>query len=132
MDIDAHIHDGDLIFDRAILYGEGLNLFLGGDIRLTGYDADLTLLIAPLKTVDKIVSKVPLIGQPLMNEYESLITIPVAIKGPLPDPLITPLHPKAVGGALFNFVKETFKLPYNILRPHNIPSEDLPDSDEKE
>jgi hypothetical protein len=117
LDADAHINQDYLIFDRAILHGEGLNLFLQGDIHISDYDSDLTLLIAPFKTFDKIVSKVPLIGQSLMSEYDSLVAIPVAIKGPLPEPLITPLHLKAVSGALLNVFKETLKLPYNILKP---------------
>ena len=122
MDIDTHIDHNNLIFDRAILHGEGLNLFLQGDIHLDDYDADLTLLIAPFKSFDSFVSKVPLIGQPIMSEYDSLVAIPVAIKGSLPDPIITPLHLEAVSGALFNVVKETFKLPYNILKPNEIPT----------
>ena len=122
MNIDTHIDENNLIFDRAILHGEGLNLFLQGDIHLDDYDADLTLLIAPFKSFDTLVSKVPLIGQPLMSEYDSLVAIPVAIKGPLPDPEIKPLQLKAVSGALFNIVKETFKLPYNILKPNEIPT----------
>ena len=122
MNIDTHIDHNNLIFDRAILHGEGLNLFLQGDIHLDDYDADLTLLIAPFKSFDSFVSKVPLIGQPIMSEYDSLVAIPVAIKGSLPDPIITPLHLEAVSGALFNVVKETFKLPYNILKPNEIPT----------
>ena len=115
MNIDTHIHANNLIFDRAILHGEGLNLFLNGEIHLDKFDADLTLLVAPFKSFDTLVSKVPLIGKPIMGCYDSLLAVPVAIRGPLPDPLITPLDPKAVSGTLFNFVKETFKLPYNIL-----------------
>ena len=122
MDIDTHIDKNSLTFDRAILHGEGLNLFLQGDVHLDDYDADLTLLIAPFKSFDSFVSKVPLIGQSIMSEYDSLVAIPVAIKGSLPDPTITPLHLEAVSGALFNVVKETLKLPYNILKPNEIPT----------
>jgi hypothetical protein len=117
LDIDTHINENYLIFDRAILHGEGLNLFLQGDVHLADYDADLTLLIAPFKTFDTLVSKVPIVGQSLMSEYDSLVAIPVSIKGTLPDPVITPLQFKAVSDSLFNVVKETFKLPYNILKP---------------
>jgi uncharacterized protein YhdP len=124
MDIDTHIHENNLHFDRAILHGEGLNLFLQGEVHLDDYDADMTLLIAPFKTFDTLVFKVPLIGQTLMSEYDSLLAIPVAIKGPLPDPHITPLHLEAVSGALFNIVKKTFKLPYNIFIPHEKPLKD--------
>ncbi|KPK28775.1 MAG: hypothetical protein AMJ61_01170 [Desulfobacterales bacterium SG8_35_2] len=117
MDIDTHIHANNLILDRAIIRGEGLNLFARGEIHLDDYDADLTLLIAPFKTFDTIVSKVPIIGQPVSGEYGSRMSIPVAVKGPIADPIITPMHPEAVGDAFFNLLKDAFMLPYNILKP---------------
>jgi AsmA-like C-terminal region len=115
MTIDTHIEDNNLIVDRAIIRGEGLNLFARGHIDLADYDADLALLVAPFKTFDTIISKVPIIGGPIMGEYGSRVNIPVAIKGPISDPIITPLHPEAVGEALLNIVKDTFLLPYNII-----------------
>jgi hypothetical protein len=84
---------------------------------LDDYDADLTLLIAPFKTIGTIVSKVPLLGQPIMGEYGSRVSIPVAVKGSLTDPAITPLHPEALGDAVFNLIKDTFMLPFNIIEP---------------
>jgi len=130
LDIDTHISENYLFFDRTILHGEGLNLFLQGDLHLADYDSDMTLLIAPFKSFDTLVSKVPVIGKPLMSEYKSLLAIPVAIKGPLADPFITPLHPEAVSGALFNVVKGTLKLPYNILKPKK--KEETPDKTKTE
>jgi hypothetical protein len=132
LDIDTHINENYLFFDRAMLHGEGLNLFLQGDVHLTDYDSDMTLLIAPFKTFDTLVSIVPVIGKPLMSEYNSLLAIPVAIKGPLADPFITPLHPEAVSGALFNVVKGTLKLPYNILKPKKEDKEPDETNTEKE
>ena len=129
MFIDTHIQENNLIFDRGILYGEGLNLFLNGGIHLDDYDADLTLLIAPFKSFDTLFSKVPFIGQEIMSEYDSLVAIPVAIEGQWPDPTITPLHLESVGGTLVNIVKETFKLPYNILTPYEKPLKDPKDPD---
>ena len=115
MDIDMHIKANNLVFDRAIIRGEGLNLFGRGEIHMDDYDADLTLLIAPFKTLGGIVSKVPLLGQPIMGEHGSRISIPVAVKGSITDPVITPLHPEALGDAFFNLIKDTFMLPINIL-----------------
>jgi hypothetical protein len=117
MVIDTHIHENNLIVDRAIIRGEGLNLFARGEIHLDDYDADLTLLIAPFKTFDTIISKVPFIGQPLAGDYGSRMSIPVAVKGPMADPIITPMHPEAVGDVFLNLLKDTFMLPYNILNP---------------
>ncbi|MGW8161353.1 MAG: hypothetical protein ACWGN1_03815, partial [Desulfobulbales bacterium] len=117
MDIDTHIEDNNLIIDRAIIQGEGLNLFAQGKMHMDDYDADLTLLIAPFKTLDAIISKVPIIGKSVVGESGSRVSIPVAIKGPIADPNITPLHPGAISETLLNLVKDTFMLPYNILKP---------------
>ncbi len=117
MDIDTHIQANNLIFDRAIIRGEGLNLFARGEIHLDDYDADLTLLVAPFKTFDTVVSKIPIFGQPVTGADGSVVSIPVAVKGPIADPTITPLHPEALGDAVFNLLKGTFMLPYNILKP---------------
>jgi hypothetical protein len=124
MDIDTHIKANNLIFDRAIIRGEGLNLFARGEVHLDDYDADMTLLIAPFKTFDTMVSKVPIIGQPVTGADGSMVSIPVAIKGPVADPNITPLHPEALGDAVFNILKGTFMLPYNIFNPQEKPEKE--------
>jgi len=116
LDIDSHIDANNLIFDRAIIRGEGLNLFYHGELHLDDYDLDLTLLIAPLKTFDTMISKVPIIGHPVMDKYESVITIPVAVKGPIDDPVITPLHPSAIGDKILDLVRDTILMPYTILK----------------
>ena len=45
------------------------------------------------------------------------MSIPVAVRGPLADPIITPMHPEAVSQTFLNLIKDTFMLPYNILKP---------------
>jgi hypothetical protein len=90
MDIDMHVKDDHLLFDRAIIRGEGLNLFgrglFGrGTIRMTDYEVDMTLLVAPFKTFSNLISKVPLIGEPIMGEYGSRISVPVGVKGPIAE-----------------------------------------------
>jgi hypothetical protein len=121
MDLDTHINADNLIFDRAIIRGEGLNLFYHGELHLDDYDLDLTLFIAPLKTFDTMISKVPIIGQPVMDKYESVVTIPVAVKGPIGNPVITPLHPSAIGDKILNLVRDTLLMPYTILQQDENP-----------
>ena len=115
MDVDMHVKDDRFVFDRAIIRGEGLNLFGRGEIAMDNYDLDMTLLVAPFKTFGNLISKVPLVGEPLMGEYGSRISIPVAIKGPVAEPEVTPLHPEAVSREFFDLVKDTLMLPYTIL-----------------
>ena len=52
---------------------------------------DVTLLVAPLNTVDAVVSRLPVIGSVLGG---SLVSIPVKVSGNWGDPKVTPLPPR--------------------------------------
>ena len=117
MDIKGNIKDNNLIIDHAIIKGEGLNLFGSGKIDLDDMDSDMTVLVAPLKTIDTIVSKVPLLGKAIGGKDAAIVAFPVKIKGQINDPKVTVLSPDAIGGAMIDLVKNTLMLPFHILSP---------------
>ncbi len=117
LDLQADIKDNQLVIRKAVIKGEGLNLFARGKLDLATYDADLTVLIAPFKTLDAIISMVPIIGRAIGGKNGTLITIPVGVKGPIKNPTVTLLPPSAIGEGLLNVVKDTLLLPFNILSP---------------
>jgi len=75
---------------------------------------DLELLVAPLKTVDRVIRHIPLLGDILGG---SLVSIPFHVKGPVNDPQVTPLPPAAVGAGLLRIAREVLRLPVRILQP---------------
>jgi len=83
-----------------------------GTIDVLAGTIDVTLLAAPLKTVDKVVSRIPILGGIVGG---SLLTIPVKVKGPLRDPSVTPLDPSAVGDGLLRVMTRIVKLPVRLL-----------------
>ncbi|RPI54914.1 MAG: hypothetical protein EHM49_02570, partial [Deltaproteobacteria bacterium] len=117
MDIKGTIKDNNLIIDYAIIKGKGLNLFGSGTIDLDHMDADMIILVAPLKTIDTMVSKVPLIGKAIGGKGAAIVAFPIKIKGQIKDPEVTVLSPDAVGGAMIDLVKNTLMLPFHILSP---------------
>jgi hypothetical protein len=117
MDIKGYIKDNNLIIDYAIIKGKGLNFFGSGTIDLDHMDADMTVLVAPLKTIDVIISKVPLLGKVIGGKDAAVVAFPVKIKGKIKDPEVTALSPDAVGGAMVDLVKNTLMLPFQILSP---------------
>ncbi|MEA1992660.1 MAG: AsmA-like C-terminal domain-containing protein [Thermodesulfobacteriota bacterium] len=117
MDIKGIIKDNNLIIDHAIIKGKGLNLFGRGKIDLDDMDADMIVLVAPLKTIDTIVSKVPLLGKAIGGKDAAIVAFPVKIKGQIKDPEVTVLSPDTVGGAMIDLVKNTLMLPFHILSP---------------
>ncbi|OGQ87207.1 MAG: hypothetical protein A2512_09465 [Deltaproteobacteria bacterium RIFOXYD12_FULL_56_24] len=127
--IKAHVKENELVIDEAVIRGEGLNLFARGKMNLATFDLDVVVLISPFKTLDAIVSKVPLVGRVIGGETATLITFPVGVTGRATDPQVTPLPPSAVGEGLVNIIKRTLLLPFYILSP--ILPEEAPEPEKK-
>ena len=117
MDIKCNVKDDNLIIDHAIIKGKGLNLFGSGKIDLDDMDSDMIVMVAPLKTIDTIVSKVPLLGKAVGGKDAAIVAFPVKIKGQIKDPEVTVLSPDAVSEAMIDLVKNTLMLPFRILSP---------------
>lgn len=121
MDLEAKVAHDHLDFKKAVVRGEGLNLFASGKLDLSSFQTDLTVLIEPFKTIDALVSSVPLIG-PLIGRViggknATLVTVPVGVTGPVSDPSVMVLSPEAVGQSILSRVKDTITLPYTLLSP---------------
>ncbi|MBA3002956.1 MAG: AsmA family protein [Desulfurivibrio sp.] len=113
----AYVKENELIIDEAVIRGEGLNLFAKGKMNLSTFDLDVVVMISPFKTLDAIVSKVPLVGRVIGGETATLVTFPVGVTGKASDPQVTLLPPSAVGEGLLNIVKRTLLLPFHVLSP---------------
>jgi hypothetical protein len=117
LDLKTVIRDNRLFITKCVIKGEGLNLFAKGDMGLDTLDADFTVLVAPLKTIDAILGRIPLVGRAIGGKDAALVTIPVGIKGNIEDPQVTLLPPQAVSEGIVSLVQETLKLPFSILSP---------------
>ena len=117
LDFEAEIKDNQLIINKAVVKGKGLNLFARGKMDLASYETDVTVLIAPFKTLDAIVSNIPLLGRVIGGKNATLVTIPVKVTGPITNPNVVPLAPAAIGEGLINIVKDAVLLPFTILDP---------------
>ncbi len=110
----ADIQQGKIIINEMIVDGDSMNIVCQGYVDLANSQMDVTALIAPLKTIDFIIKKTPILRDILGG---SLISIPVGIKGRLENPNVTPLPPSAVGEGLLGIVKRTLQLPVKIIQP---------------
>jgi len=109
----AEINEGKLRFNEILLDGNALKITGQGVIALDTRQADITLLAAPLKTIDRIVNKIPIINYIAGG---SLITIPLQLTGPLTDINVKPIRPSAVGEGLVKIMERTLKAPFKIVR----------------
>ncbi len=117
LDFEAKVKDNRLIINNAKIRGKGLNLFGRGEMDLTTFETDFTVMIAPFKTIDTIISHIPVLGRVIGGKNATLITIPVKVTGPFNNPNVVPLAPSAIGEGFLNIVKETLLLPFTILSP---------------
>lgn len=106
--------------DREMLYlndismkGPTMNLAGVGEIDLDNQSIKAKFLIAPLKTVNRILSYVPIVG----NILEDVVSVPIQVEGPLEDPEVTPLAPSAISAQLKNVFSKTLNVPAELIRP---------------
>jgi AsmA-like C-terminal region len=114
MTISADLEDSRLVMRECSIDGVSMGIACEGDIDLSAKKMDLVVLVAPFKTVDRIVKLLPLIKHILGGK---LISIPFRAKGNLMDPQVIPLHPMAVGSGVLGILERTLKLPITIIQP---------------
>ncbi|WP_319404888.1 AsmA-like C-terminal domain-containing protein [uncultured Desulfosarcina sp.] len=109
----ADIGEGKLQFSEILLDGNSLKITGQGTIALDTRETDFSLLAAPLKTIDRIVNKIPIVNYIAGG---SLISIPLHVTGPLADIKVTPMSPLAVGEGLLNLMGRTLKAPFKLVQ----------------
>jgi hypothetical protein len=110
----AEIKGGKLLMQECSIDGVSMGIACEGKIDFAEKKINLTVLVAPFKTVDRIVDIIPLVGHVLGGH---LISIPFQAKGDLKDPTVLPLPPKAVGSGVLGILERTLKLPITIIQP---------------
>jgi hypothetical protein len=110
----GQVEAGRLTLEEAVINGASVGLAAIGTVDFNTRQVDLTVLVAPLKTVDSIVSRIPVLGDLLGG---SLITIPVAVTGPVDDPMVVPLAPSAVGSGMVRALRRAYNLPIRLVQP---------------
>jgi hypothetical protein len=103
-----------LVLSEATLNGPTVSWAAEGTVDFPARRLDLTLLVAPLKTVDTVISRIPILGSVLGG---SLVSVPVRVSGDFANPSVTPLPPSAVGRGLLNVMTRTLKLPLKLIEP---------------
>ncbi len=110
--ITGTIEKGRLTIETGVIDSPAMKIFFEGTEDLVQRKHDLTIVVAPLKTVDMLVGKIPLVKDVL---DKGALIYPVKIIGSWQEPALTLLSPTAVGGQVWGVVVRTLKLPLTIL-----------------
>jgi len=112
--IRGSFQNGKLMIKEATLDGKALELVAEGEIDLMSQKMNLIVLVAPLKTVDRVIKSTPVVRSILAG---NLVAIPVRFHGSVKDPKVTPLSPSAIGSELLGMMKRTLGLPFKVIEP---------------
>jgi hypothetical protein len=116
---------GSFILDESFFRSDVIGIAANGSISLIGdetrpYDSRLTVLVAPLGKLDRLVRGIPVLGYLLGG---TLTSVPVGVSGDIRNPRVVPLAPGAVLGEVVGIFERTLKLPGRVLpRPAPPPS----------
>lgn len=110
--VKATIDNGKVQLQEILLDGKSLKITGQGSIDLNDQMVNINLLAAPLKSVDRIVDKLPMINYITGG---SLISIPLRVHGKIDRLSVVPLSPAAVGKGLLNVMQRTLKAPFKLV-----------------
>lgn len=110
----GNFQNGKFITTECALDGASMGIACDGSIDLAEETLDLTILVAPFKTADRIVRFIPFVSNILRG---NLISIPFQAQGPLSNPTVIPLPPAAVGSSVLHMMEKTLRLPFDIIQP---------------
>jgi hypothetical protein len=105
---------GEFLVQEAFFDSKAARLAASGRIDLQGSDSRLTVLIAPLTSVERVVGAIPLLGDVFGG---TMVALPVSVSGDIRDPTVVPLGPRAVTDQLLGIFERALKLPGKLVPP---------------
>jgi hypothetical protein len=110
----GELNSGKVLLKELHMDASAMQLFSQGEIDFVNQKIDVMVAVAPLKTVDWIVQRIPIVRYILEG---TLVSIPVRVYGDLKDPKIFPLDPSLIGSGLLGIMKRTLKVPFKLVQP---------------
>ncbi len=111
--VQGTIKDGRLILADSFLDGPSIKMVFSGQIDLVSRKMNVIALVAPQRTVERVVNATPVLGHVLQDAF---VTVPVRISGNLEAPSVVLLSPGAVGHELLGVMQRLIKLPFTIFQ----------------
>ncbi len=106
MAIRGRLEDDHIVIQEMEMDSELIKLAGQGTIGLLDQRLDFNLLVAVVKTVNRALDKLPLVGGILSDVF----SVPIKVKGTLRHPRVRPLAPSAVGAELSGILKKILTL----------------------
>ncbi len=112
--MDCVLEDSILKIESGFLNAQSMAIEFIGRFDPRSTELELLIAVAPLKTVDRLLAKIPLIKELTGNH---LVSIPLKVSGTLDKHRITPIPPHRLGQNFLDLLKRTLKAPVAIIQP---------------
>ncbi|MFZ3207768.1 MAG: AsmA-like C-terminal domain-containing protein [Geobacteraceae bacterium] len=109
------VREGVVFTNNLFVKSDAINLSAIGKADTTRDELDVTIGVQPLQTVDKVVSRIPIVGWILTGKNHSLVTAYFEARGKLADPSVTAVPVKSMAKGIFNIFKRVFELPAKLF-----------------
>lgn len=109
------LRNGILTTEDLFVKSNAMNLSVVGNADLTRRELDLVLGVKPLRTVDKIVTQIPLAGWLLTGEEKALITAHFQVRGKSDAPEVLPIPITSVSEKVLGVFKRVLGLPGKVV-----------------
>ncbi len=110
------IADGRMTTEDLRIHSEAMNLSLVGSQGLVEDYLDFTLGVMPLRTVDKVITSIPVAGWVLTGEDKALLTAYFKIEGSNEDPKVSVIPVDSISNTVLGIFKRTLGLPGKLVK----------------
>lgn len=107
--------DGVVTTEDLFIDSNAMNITIVGQFDLVKKQLNATVGVKPLQTIDKVVSRIPVVGWVLTGKNKSLITTYFEAKGSLDNPTVRSITTKSMAKGVFNIFKRLFSLPAKLV-----------------
>jgi hypothetical protein len=110
------IGDGKITTKDLTVISESMNLSAVGSQNLIDDSLDITLGVMPLRTVDKIITSVPVAGWVLTGDNKALLTAYFKIEGTSKKPEVSAIPVGSVSETIFGLFNRIVGLPVKLIK----------------
>ena len=110
----GNLQNGKFMLTEGHLDSPSLQIFAHGHYDFLTNKIEVTVLVAPFRTVDRIVKHTPVFGKVLGG---TLVSVPIRIEGDINDPRVDAIPASAVGLGLLGVAKRAVKYPVQVVQP---------------
>jgi hypothetical protein len=108
------LEEHGLVVERATLQSRAIAMVMRGTVALPGKQVDLSGVVSPVGTLQRIVNAIPIVGR-LFSQ--PLVAVPFGVRGTVEDPLVIRLHPTDVLESVATDLRDLLSAPVRMFAP---------------